>query len=392
MRVFVLGGTGRIGRAVARVLAGDSEVSEIGIGGRDRSLAQGVSREVGPKALPVGIDALDETRLARIVEPYDLIVNTAGPDFLVAVPALRAAIAAGTHYCDIAADASSTEAALSLAGAAKEAGVTALTGIGHMPGETNLLARHAASQLDDVESVRICVWFALSRETYTAMGDPEGMRASGRVSASWQTILAWVARRVPIYRDGRRLDVEPFVTTTEVSLPGGSRVSAYPVASSEAITLPRNITGVRTVEVLMSLDPPQLNDLLRVQAARVIKGETDAAKAALTFLETLATDKDRWLSPSGRTHPSFGMLASAVGTRNGERIRFSCWPATNWASTVGASATAVRGILRGTIRERGVFSPEAILDPISFLRDASRFGPEPPRIGQLLDESIELID
>src|SRR5256885_14080993 len=47
-----------IGRAVARVLAGDPEVSEIGIGGRDRSLAQGVSTEVGPKALPVGIDAL----------------------------------------------------------------------------------------------------------------------------------------------------------------------------------------------------------------------------------------------------------------------------------------------------------------------------------------------
>jgi len=261
-----------------------------------------------------------------------------------------------------------------------------------MPGETNLLARHAASRLDDVESVRICVWFALSRETYTAMGDPEAMRASGRVSASWQTILAWVARRVPVYRDGKRIDVEPFETTTEVSLPGGYNVSAYPVASSEAITLPRSLPKVRTVEILMSLDPPQLNELLHLQAARVVNGETDVAKAALTFLETLADDKDRWLGKSRKNPPSYGMLASAIGTRGGERIRYSCWPATNWASTVGALATAARGILRGTIRERGVFSPEAILDPIPFLRDASRFGPEPPRGPHLLDESIELVD
>lgn len=180
VRVFALGGTGRVGRVAAKVLAQDSVVTEIAIAGRDLAIARRVSAEIGPKAVAVEADAVDEPRLARIVEPYDLVVNTAGPDFRVALPAIRAAIAAGTQYCDIAADGPSTEKALSLDEEAKEAGVTALTGIGHMPGASNLLMRHAANQLDAVEGVRLCVWLALSRETYKVMGDPAEMRMSGR--------------------------------------------------------------------------------------------------------------------------------------------------------------------------------------------------------------------
>lgn len=375
----------------AKVLAQDSVVTEIAIAGRDLAIAKRVSAEIGPKAAAVEADAVDEPRLARIVEPYDLIVNTAGPDFRVALPAIRAAIAAGTQYCDIAADGPSTEKALSLDEEAKEAGVTALTGIGHMPGTSNLLMRHAANQLDAVEGVRFCVWLALSRETYKVMGDPAEMRMSGRVNASWQTILAWVAGHVRTYREGRWVDVDPFEQAAKVSLPGGAAVSAYPVASTEPVTLPRYLPGVRTVEVLMSLDPPQLNELLGEQARRVAAGEVDAAKAAMTFLEAIVSDPDRWLS-GGRIPPGFGMVASAEGWKGGRRFRYSCWPASAWESTVGPLTTAARRILRGDIRTRGVLPPEAVLDPIPFLQEASQYGREPPRRGQLLHESLEPLD
>ena len=392
MRVFALGGTGRVGRVAAKVLAQSTEVSEVAIAGRDMTIAKRVSADIGPKAAPVQVDATDEPQLAKIVGAYDLIVNTAGPDFRVALPAIRAAIAAGTHYCDISADGPSTEKALSLDREAKEAGVTALTGIGHMPGTSNLLMQHASNQLEAAEALRFCVWWALSRETYKLMGDPEEMRTSGRVNASWQTILAWVAGHVRTYQGGRWIDVDPFEHATEVSLPTGAAVTAYPVASTEPVTLPRHLPGVRSVEVLLSLDPPQLNELLREQAQRVTAGEAEAAEATMTFLETIVSDPSRWLGGARKIPPGFGILASAGGWKGGRRVRYSCWPASAWESTVGPLATAALRILRGEIRERGVLPPEAILDPIPFLQEASIYGREPPRAGQLLHESLEPLE
>lgn len=389
MRVFALGGTGRVGRSVAKVLAQGTEVSEVAIAARDVAVAKRVSAEIGPKAAAVEVDATDEAGLVRIVGGYDLVVNTAGPDFRVALPAIRAAIAAGTHYCDISADGPSVEKALSLDQEAKKAGVTAVTGIGHTPGSSNLLMLHASNQLDAAETLRWCTWWGMSPETYRLWGDPEEMRTSGRVNASWQTIMAWLAGPGWTYRGGKRVDVNPYEQATEISLPGGAGVTAYPVASTEPVTLPRHVPGVRTVEVLLALDPPQLNDLLLKHAHRVAAGETDADEAVLAFLETIARDPSRWLGGPRKVPPGYGSVASAAGWKGDRRVRYSCWPASGWESTTGPLATTAWKILRGEIREQGVLPPEAVLDPIPFLLEASRYGRDPPRAGQLLHESLE---
>ncbi|HEY6052186.1 MAG TPA: saccharopine dehydrogenase NADP-binding domain-containing protein, partial [Thermoanaerobaculia bacterium] len=99
-----MGGTGRIGRVCAKLLAESELVSDIAIGARDLELAKRAAAEIGPKASAVDVDATDEKRLASLVVPFDLVVNTAGPDFRVALPVTRAAISAGVHVCDIAAD------------------------------------------------------------------------------------------------------------------------------------------------------------------------------------------------------------------------------------------------------------------------------------------------
>ncbi len=390
MKVFALGGTGRIGREAAKILARRPDVSDIAIAARDPAVAKRVVAEIGPKAVAVETDAIDEARLVAIVEPYDLIVNTAGPDFRVALPAVRAAIAAGKHYCDISADGPSTQEALALDGRAKAAGVTAIMGIGHMPGISNLLMRHAANRFDAVEGVRFCAWWALSPETFTVMGDPEDMRTTGRVNASWQTILAWVAGRVRTYREGRWIDVDPFGEATEVALPVGD-ATAIPVGSTEPVTLPRYVPGVRDVEALLVLDPPQLNELLHEQARRIVAGEESVARATLTFLETIGGDPGRWLGGARRIPPGFGELATATGWNGGRRVRYSCWPAGEWPSTVGPLIAAAGGILRGEIRERGVLPPEAVLDPLTFLREASRYGRDPPGPGSLLRESLDVV-
>src|SRR5207237_8352126 len=113
---------------------------------------------------------------------------------------------------------------------AKEAGVTSMTSIGHIPGMSSLIMQHAANRLETVRDLRLCVWWQLSREETDLFGDADAIRKTSRVNPSWQTVLSCGAGRVRTYRDGRLVEVDPFEEATEVSLPGsGGTVRAIPI-------------------------------------------------------------------------------------------------------------------------------------------------------------------
>lgn len=89
MKVFALGGASRFGQHTARKLAASDVVSEIVIAGRNLEAAQRFAAELGDKATAVQVDILDEGRLASVAADSDILVNTAGPEFKVVLPALR---------------------------------------------------------------------------------------------------------------------------------------------------------------------------------------------------------------------------------------------------------------------------------------------------------------
>ncbi|MFZ2098116.1 MAG: saccharopine dehydrogenase NADP-binding domain-containing protein [Anaerolineales bacterium] len=102
MKVLLLGGTGSFGKQTAVLLSCESLITEIGIASRNLEYAQGVAAEIGDKAHGVYVDIRDRSQLSSTAAGYDIIINTAGPAFEVQVPAMQAAIQAGTHYCDLA--------------------------------------------------------------------------------------------------------------------------------------------------------------------------------------------------------------------------------------------------------------------------------------------------
>src|SRR5438132_12441532 len=110
---------------------------------------------------------------------------------------------------------------------------------------------HGADQLDTVTDLRLCVWWQLSREEADLFGDADAMRKTGRINASWQTVLTWVAGRVRTYRDGRLVEVDPFEEATEVSLPrGGGTVRAIPIGCTERLTCTQRKIDIRALAVL----------------------------------------------------------------------------------------------------------------------------------------------
>jgi saccharopine dehydrogenase-like NADP-dependent oxidoreductase len=100
MKVFALGGYGKVGLAAIKLLAQSDLVTEIAIVGRSLERAEKAATEIGEKAIAVHAEGTDEQKLTLLLAGYDIIVNAATNEAVL--PAIGAATCTGTHYCDVA--------------------------------------------------------------------------------------------------------------------------------------------------------------------------------------------------------------------------------------------------------------------------------------------------
>jgi len=392
MKVLLLGGTGVFGKSTARLLAREKQITEIALASRHLEAAQRAALEIGDKAHAVCVNIKDLAHLSSIAGDFNIIVNAAGPTSEVQVPALQAAIDARVHYCDLGVVGRSTEKALQLDTQARARGVTAIIGTGWCA-ITSLMAVHATHQLDETEELSVCYLFDISPGNYYS---PEQSlaraRELGHVETSWEDPLECARGPVLTYRSGRWIRVEPSENPIDVVHPSGYRITAYPADLPETVTLPHYLPGVNNISILFSMSPPPLNELWLQQGRRIAGGETDPAGAALAFMETAVSDRERWLSrPLG--YPSgYLMWANATGRKNGRQARHMCWPALGWDwTTVSFTVSALR-ILRGQVARRGVLPPEACFDLASFLKDAAQYVSDEHRGKPLLEERLEWLE
>lgn len=358
MKVLVLGGAGGVGLAAAQRLAASDIVSEIVIAGRNAGAAAAAAAEVGDKAAGVRVDAHDEERLREVSAGCDLMLNASGPDFETPLPALRAAIAAGAHYCDAAADGPTTVQALRLDADAARAGITAILGIGIAPGATNLLAKQAASRLDEIDETQFgYVWGLFSADS--VRDEVERMSRGGRVNASWQTVMHFTTGRVTTFQDGASVEVDPFADAVPVSLAGVVRKCIH-IGSSEPRTLPHLLPRLGAVRSLICPHPPQLAELWRDLVRRVVRSQLTESDAVVALHETAAADPDRWIE-TDVPFPAPILWFSATGRSEGRRTRWSV-DINRWPRTGQVLAVAALTILRGDVDRAGVHPPEACLD------------------------------
>ncbi len=391
MKVFVLGGTGQFGREVARKLTAYEIVSEVVIAGRSIEAAKDIARQLGAKATAVQADILDEKKLGSLIRGHDLVVNIAGPERKVVLPAIRAAIEARVNYCDICGNGRVAEKALSLDAVAKKAEMTALVGIGEDPGLSNLMMMHAAQQLDVVDDLRFCILFVVGLYG----GGPEPLlaktRKAGHSDANWQNIMGLAGPQVRLYRHGNWLEVNPIKYRVSVDLPNGGSVTAHPIGVSEPITLPRYLRNIKSVSVLASLHPPELNERWCELSGLVNRGELGESEAAVRLFEDLASmPGDSIKAPKG-CEDGWVVWTEAIGSKHGERAQYKCWPEGNWFSTVGPIAVASLKMLRGEINKHGVVSPESCLDPMPFFTEVAEHTTPNVEHGRLLNESIRVL-
>jgi hypothetical protein len=405
MKVFALGGYGKVGLPAIKLLAASDLVTEIAVVGRSLERAEEAAGEIGEKGVAVHADGTDEQKLTSLLAGYDLIMNAA--TFKAELPAIQAAIRTGAHYCDADLD----EQALQLSPEAEAAGITAIVASGISPSISNLMGVHVARQMEEVEQLQIGradIYNFQSGRGLTPRQWLEAPEESAVALREFSPFIAWMLQRlqkngirtVLDYQDGQWAEVDPIRGGLEVPLAQGGTTTSYPYQSSNDLwgMLPRDLSTIAPVEMWFSSLPPQPHDLLREQALRVLEENLDPDTAVSSFFDTIERDPHRWLTPLGDYTPPLQMWVRAVGRKEGCAARHTCWftPAMwdvgGYFLTSVALAVAARKILRGEVQERGVMHAETAFDPQSFFNEVVAVLPDPPPDSRLVDESFEWLE
>jgi saccharopine dehydrogenase (NAD+, L-lysine-forming) len=365
-KVVVLGGGGVVGRTAVKDLARSGVFSEVVVADRE---VEGVERELSglPGVSFVKLDVTDREALRRVMEGAEVVLNTVGPFYKFGPLLTREAIRAGVNYVDICDDYEATLEQLKMDEEARRRGVTVLTGMGSSPGVANVVAKFCSDLLDTTEEVHV----------YHVHG---GEPAEGPGVIYHR--IHYMTGDIPMLKDGRMVYFKFFSREGEEEIeevdfyePIGV-VKVYPYPHPETITLPRYLPGLRRVTNKGTVLPEEYYELLR-QAVRMGLASEEpirvggASVAPIDFLVSFVLSRRR--EYASRLPEPVGCLKIVVrGRKEGRRMEYRFATPSRGAGmgegTAIPASVATQMVAKGEIDRKGVFPPEACVDPMSFFQ------------------------
>jgi saccharopine dehydrogenase-like NADP-dependent oxidoreductase len=347
MRFIVLGGAG-VGNEAVRALAAHPEVDEVMVADLDLKAAQSLSEELGGPVRACRLDVVDHRSLVEAIRGYDVALGFVGPFVYFERRQAEAAIEAGVSYVSIADDFEAARDALALDEAARQAGVTVITGLGNCPGLTNLLAKKGAQSMDRARRVHIA-WFG-------GADDAGGY-------ANYRHAVHIFCGKVPSFEHGREVMVRSGGGKEDVEFPAPcGRLPVYYTGHAEPVTIPKNIPGLEEVTLKGGIWPPWLARAgISLERIGLLRGEGSQKFWADFFYRVLPR------LPSGKCTVS-GFRIDVWGEKDGREAH--CWYAgVDRMKRVTSIPTAVGAVMlaRGEIKKPGVSAPEALIDPDTML-------------------------
>ncbi len=387
MHVVVVGAGGAMGRVTVRALAEDDRVERITAvdlrqGGIERTLAW--LRGGREKVRVACCDVRDRRVLADQLAGASVLLNAA--DYTFNLDVMRAAIDARVHYADLGGLFHMTKAQYELDAACRDAGITAVLGIGSTPGITNVLARVAVDRLDRVERLDVRIGSADLRPSAYAFAPPYSIR----------TILDECILEPMVYRNGRWSAVAPMSGQEPIAFPPpvGPATAMYTLHSEVALfPISFHNKGLRHASFKIAFPPhflEQIKLLVDLGLARTDPVELRPARdePAVTVLPRellVALLAQRQMADIGGAPDDCDVLrVIARGTRDGRPLELVeemvVRPYAPWQVAAGDVDTgvplAIAGILlaAGGDFPAGAHGAEVVYEPVSFLRELARYG------------------
>jgi lysine 6-dehydrogenase len=365
MKALVLGGTGGMGQGVARDLIKQEQITKVTLGdiNTDPNRVQEKLR-ASEKVSLIRIDVNDHKGMVSAIKDVDVVINCAGPFYKTAVAVAKAAVEAKVNYIDICDDYEAAEIlfASDIDKAAKEAGITVLTGMGSDPGTNNVLVKWYANKLDRVDEIYL-YWVVSIAEL---------------AGAAWDHSLHMTLGKIPQYFDGKLQHVEGGggEETEKFLDPLGECLISY-VGHPQPITIPRYIKDVKKVVIKGALIPLWVDRLIKEQKETGllskepidVKGEKIVPyDLTLKLWEEIPKNRDNGPAASG-------LKVIVKGERKGKLVTYTADIVGRMAPGTGLPASIAALMMdTGEVTVKGVVAPEGCIDPDKFLAELLKRG------------------
>jgi saccharopine dehydrogenase (NAD+, L-lysine-forming) len=376
MKVLIIG-AGAQAVVICGVLAQAEDVEEIVLTDIDPGRAREIAATNGSgKIKAERLDAADIPGMVRRMqaERFDLVINATIPMFVRQV--MQAACKARINYLDMASNEIYPAPdvpieQLSYAAEWEEAGLSCLTGAGGDPGLSNIMAKDAVLELDEVESIRIKDYGIADCDEPVALW-------------SMRTYLEDLYLPATIWENGKPRQVEPFGGQEDYDFPPplSVRGRCYYHDHEESVTIPLFCgkpvkycdfkIGEPGIDMwkfivqglgLMDEEPLEIGDC-RVSPREVLFRKIP---------QTASPRKQIELYESGRLASRLMLVCDVTGRKDGRKTSDRLWTQSptgreacdwirgsndvSWLTSIPASVLSLM-MLRGQIGQKGVFPPE----------------------------------
>jgi len=154
MKMLVLG-AGRMGLGAVHDLLAQPDVTSVTVADAYLAKAQDIASRYGGRVNAVEIDCNDDAAVVELMRGHASAISCV--NYWLNERLAKAAIAAGTNFCDLGGNNDVVDAELALDAEARAAGVNVIPDCGLAPGMVAVLVAHGAQQFETLEEVHIRV-------------------------------------------------------------------------------------------------------------------------------------------------------------------------------------------------------------------------------------------
>lgn len=369
MRVLVLGGAGAVCNETTRDLAHYSDFDEIVVADYNLDASNALVEEINDQRLKtVFFDADDYDAMLKMFPGFDVVVN--GLPWKYDLIVTKACVEVGVNGLDV----STEEEQWDFHTTAKDKDMIFIPGVGATPGITNVMARRAADQMDDVNEIQI---------NFAAFRCPAP--APGLLITFLYEFHPKTEERV-YYKDGEFVWVGPFegLKTVKFQGPIGEQEVCY-IPHEETWTMPKSL-GAKAVSVRGCFPP----HAMRLAKAMFESGLYSEELISVKGVETSAFEMMHEILlqlPETKETPlwAYGLVVDVFGKKDGKDVKITHWnqhpPMEEWGGKAAyykniaiPLSIGAQMIARGDIEARGVLPPESVINPDIFFAELEMRG------------------
>ncbi len=369
MRVLILGGAGAVCNETTRDLANYSDFTEIVVDDYNIDAANALVEEINDKRLEsVFFDANDYESMLKLFPGFDVVVN--GLPWKYDLVVTKACVEVGVNGLDV----STEEDQWDFHTTAKAKDMIFIPGVGATPGITNVMARRAADQMDEVDEIQI---------NFAAFRCPAP--APGLLITFLYEFHPKTEERV-YFKDGEFVWVGPFEGLKNVNFLGpiGEQEVCY-IPHEETWTMPKSL-GAKAVSVRGCFPP----HAMRLAKTLFESGLYSEEPISVKGIETTAFEMMHEILlqlPETKETPlwAYGLVVEVFGKKDGRDVKITHWnqhpPMEEWGGKAAyykniaiPLSIGAQMIARGDIEARGVLPPESVIDPEIFFTELEKRG------------------